>query len=50
MAIQSALHIKGIKIIITNIITTINKVSGLLGLYSVSISAMYLGPRSLSDL
>ncbi len=24
--------------------------SGLLGLYSVSISAMYLGPRPLSDL
>ncbi len=27
-----------------------NDLSGLLGLYSVSISAIYLGPRPLSDL
>ncbi len=27
-----------------------NDLSGLLGLYSVSISAMYLGPRPLSEL
>ncbi len=31
-------------------IIIITDLSGLLGLYSVSISAVYLGPRPLSDL